>query len=145
MQARLDKTAGKIYAPYNKWAIQFFRGNGGRYCAADRSWTFQPEIVEYLFRELYGTSDKIVTADVDYDAAAEFGNVWHIAGYILATRPYRDSRVHLGDGVDVTRGYFPGTGGSIQTPRVAASYDILFRLEVREDFANAHNLPVHSA
>ena len=145
MQARLDKETGKIYSPYNKHAINIFRSKGGRYCADDKSWRFAPETAEQLFKRLFGTSDKIVTVDVDYDAADECENMWYIGGYVLATRPGRDYRVYLGDGVDLMRGYFPESGGSRANPRVAASDDILFRLEVREDFAKAHNLPVHDA
>lgn len=138
MQATIHEN--KIYAPYNPYTIDLFHRKGGRWNPDDKSWSFAPQVAQELFTELFGSSEETVTVQVDYDAANEYNNLLHIGGYVLAQRRFRDARVNLGDDVWLLRGHFPGSGGSMKNPRVNASTDVVFQLEVRKDFAIAHGL-----
>lgn len=138
MQATIHDN--KISAPYNPHAIELFRQKAGRWNPEEKTWSFAPQVAKELFTELYGASEETVTVNIDYDHADEIGNMWYIGGYVLAQRRFRDARVTLGDGVWLLRGHFPGSGGSIKNPRVNASYDAVFQIEVRKDFAIKHGL-----
>lgn len=112
---------------------------GGKFQGGNK-WTFDwrdEARVRAALIELYGTDGtltELVDARVDVNHFTKhhpgaYQELW-LFGRSLASRPGRDSRVKLGDGVVIVSGDFGLRGGSVKNPALDPDYETV--LEVRD-------------
>jgi len=95
---------------------------GGKWDGDKRVWTFDArdeERVRQMCREVYGTDGtpmQTVTIRMRLDGSQP-QTIWQF-GREIVTRPGRDERIRLGDGVVLIEGAFAASGGSRQYPAI---------------------------
>lgn len=145
MAVNISKKFGKLVAlsPYNSELPSRAKKIGGKWSPDLKGWVFdlRDEIkVRELYVNVYGTDGTqgigdIVTLRIELDKcyfeAVGRGSKVELCGRIIARRMYRDSEVKLSDGVVITSGDFPSSGGSVKNPAIdAKGCEIV--LEVRD-------------
>ncbi|MFF0747354.1 hypothetical protein ACFYVL_43945 [Streptomyces sp. NPDC004111] len=129
-------TTGKrmlITSPYNADFVDAVKEIGGRWDATKRAWSVaarDEERARALMREYYGTDGTgvpdLVTVRIRLDLFEQHGSTAgapaeaHFAGRVIASRPARDAKVRLHQGVVLVEGTLPGAGGSMRYPRLHA-------------------------
>lgn len=136
-----DGAAVTLDAPYSPDLPKRARELGGKFDYGTKTWVFDnrdEDAVRALAREVYGTDggdadEPTVTIRIDVNKALSGGNddgELLLCGAQIARRWGRDRDVTLGPGVVVMSGRFPGRGGSVKNPRLAADDDTV--VEVRD-------------
>lgn len=140
-QALTDGTKQlKLTSPYEPTLPPKARALGGRWHPETKTWRFDPRDVERVRSMCLGTFGvdplaepdegvEIVTVRIDLDKVGDTNELW-LFGRCIATRPSRDYRVKLGDGVVLIAGGFPSSGGSAKYPALRAQTGTV--LEVRD-------------
>lgn len=134
IEDRDDRTI--LISPYDPACPKRARMIGGTWDPASRTWRFDRrdrQRVEQLAADLWGwkaddegrTVTLRVNAD-DYNVGQEI----IVAGRRVAWRPERDSPVRLAQGVVVTAGRFPDSGGSRKSPTIGRDCGVT--LEIRD-------------
>lgn len=144
VKARSGGELLKLVSPYHPDLVPEARRLNGRWDGDRKAWYFDPRDAEALravVARVYGidplappATDELVNVRVRLSGSAYYGASVFLLGRELASRPSRDSRVRLGQGVVVLEGEFPESGGSVKHPdlwsRHGSSGDVL--LEVRD-------------
>lgn len=140
MQITITSTESetRIKAPFNPINNAEFRARGGKFDGDTKEWVLRSEQAAPLIAELFGTSDEVVKVRVSQKIANGRDGFLYIGGYTLAARKGRDCRAEIVE--PLVAGTIPSSGGSVKNPRVNASDDAVFELEVRRDFAEKHGL-----
>lgn len=115
-----------LTAPYDPTLPPLVRGIGGRWNAADKTWTFDArdeQRVRDLSRQVYGTDGQASldspTVTVRIEVPGTYGIAeWRVAGRLIVRREHRDSPVAFGADVVLVTGGWPGNGGSMRSPRL---------------------------
>lgn len=119
----------RVKSPYNPSFVKDARALGGRWNPSGGVWIFDSRTedrVRELLKTTYGTDQaeyRSVTVRLDAgiwwkaDAIGGSDNCYFGGRKILA-RPSRNTRVILGDGVILTDGAFPRSGGSNRYPSI---------------------------
>ncbi len=127
-----------LKAPFNADLAPAARDIGGWWVASAKVWRFDlrdESRVRNLCREIYGSdgspeeSGDVVTVQIQANLHSEDGKVM-FAGRRVAERKGRDDRVRLASGTVLVAGSFPGAGGSMRYPSIAAGDDVV--LEIRD-------------
>lgn len=137
IQITIDGDQTRIRAPFNADNNSAFRARGGKFDSDSKSWVLRTEQAAPLIRELWGESEEIVKVKVPVEKLSGYGTL-SIGGYTLATRRGRDYTADIIE--PLVAGTIPSCGGSMKSPKVNASSDAVFELEMRRDFAERHGL-----
>lgn len=142
MQTTIAVEGGKITVsgPYSESNNAAWRRLGGKFSSG--AWVLPDNDTvrtELVIR--FGAKSDEVEALVP-NSKANGTDIIQLGGYVLAQRRFRDGRVTMPDGVSLESGGFPPSGGSFKHPRVSASDDTVYRVRVRQSFAQAHGLAI---
>lgn len=115
-----------VRSPYHPDFPPRARDLGGKWNPRAEWWWFDARdeaAVRRLLVEIYGT-DGTPTETVDVTVSLDAfqlgrSNQFWLLGRLLVSRPARDARVQLGDGVRILSGGFAASGGSRQYPELA--------------------------
>src|SRR4051812_33757420 len=117
----------KLSSPYSPDVPADCRAIGGKWNATIKAWLFDERDANRV-RDLcvrhWGIDPRaepdeapeLLTVRVEPRAFAINGSDWWLFGREIASRPGRDSRVRLGEGVILVSGAFPSGGGSRNNP-----------------------------
>lgn len=119
-----------VKSPYNPEFVRNARTLGGKWSPPTAKWQFDPRTEERLrtiLKSVYGTDqEEYPGVTVKLDAKLWYpedlvGNAadCYFAGRLILSRKSRDGRVILGEGVILTDGAFPSSGGSVRNPRLS--------------------------
>jgi hypothetical protein len=140
--ATLDLEDGELCATteYSDNLVRFFKTLAGRWDGESRRWKFSPRR-EPRLRPYFGHPETgIVCADITRAQLTYRGPTYEIGAFVIASRRhFTDAAVLF---ADVLQGKIPRRGGSLQYPKIMASQDVVFRLEVPRDFAELHRLKI---
>ncbi|MFE7666450.1 hypothetical protein [Streptomyces celluloflavus] len=133
----LDNGRVALISPYNADVPPAAKKIGGRWNPVLKAWEFDgrdEQRVRDLAREVYGTDGspeaEADTVTIRWDIGGFDDNELFYAGRRILRRPSRDEDVQLSPGVVLVAGGFPGRGGSVRYPRIAAEYGTV--LEIRD-------------
>lgn len=140
MQTKIELIDGTVIVqgPFSAINNEIYRSLGGKF--SEGAWhlpdndTTRTKVVD-----LFGTKSEEIEALVPASAVGD-GQIVQVGGYVLASRRGRDWRVQLADGVSLAAGQFSSSGGSMKSPRVNVSSEIVFRLRCRKSFAESRGL-----
>lgn len=152
-QFSIEKTEGRIRltAPYSASNNEIYRSRGGKF--SDGAWVFDDTpAVETMLDELFGNGP-LCRAELDLTNQVETwrdrerpvknpGNELKLEGYVLASRRGRDSRVETPDGVQLYRGAWRSSGGSVKNPCPTWEDGTVLHAVVRLGVAEKHRLTV---
>lgn len=126
-----------LTAPFSREANADYKGLGGKWDKANRTWVFKASDLiplREVLRGHFGYDDnpvEVVTARVELEGEyGRGGNSIEMFNRLIATRMGRDAPVKLGHGVRVVEGKFTLRAGSTQYPSIGDVDGIV--LEVRE-------------
>lgn len=109
-----------IQSPYLQSNISKFKAAGGKWDGI-KSWILPDcENSRNLLYELFNWVEGcgLVQHKLDFfsDDVKDSGNSYNYKGYVLASRKSRDSSVKQPDGVILSKGSYPESGGSVKNP-----------------------------
>lgn len=145
-QIQIKRTGGEIeiIAPYSTENNDKFRSRGGKY-DRERGWYFpETPATEEMILSLWGQESPLCTVAIRPEDCESCGNQLKLGGYVVASRRGRDYRVEMSEGVAIYSGEFERSGGSVKSPRVTWSGDVLLHVVMRQSFAQAHGLQIVS-
>jgi hypothetical protein len=119
----------KLVTPYSPTVPADCKAIGGKWNATVKAWLFDERDanrVRDLCVKHFGIdplaepdeAPELVTVRLEPSAFSISGSEWWMFGREIVSRPGRDSRVRLGEGVIVVSGSFPSTGGSRNNPAI---------------------------
>lgn len=123
---KIEEANGKLRVsfPYYPPTVKALKERfGAKWNPESKTWSLDARDrtrLEQLLREDFGTAGEAVplcTIQVPLYEWEDGDTIW-IVGRRIAHRPGRDHRVTLGEGVIITQGGFPSTGGSMNHPRL---------------------------
>lgn len=116
---------GRLYVAcdYNAEFVKRAKQLHGKWCAASKQWTFDPDIagdVSDVLLDIYGDdgNEPVVTVNliVRVDLLPD-GQSISCGGVPVCYRPGRDAAVRVSENAIITAGGFPSSGGSVKNPR----------------------------
>lgn len=122
-----NTTGDKIMAltPYHPDLVEEARALNGKWHAGDSAWLFDERDEARVYQmvcKVFGTDGKepVEVCDVEMVLVGSqtADNSRFALGRQIVSRPSRDSRVKLGDGVTVVAGQFSSSGGSRNNPAI---------------------------
>lgn len=144
-QVKIAETDDAIYidSPFSASNNEKFRSRGGQFDRETGRWKFpKTEATTAMIEELFGAESELVSALVPKDCIEKIDNQWQTGGYVIANRRDRDTPVKTAQGVQVAKGNWCPSGGSVANPRVTADDDLEIHVVVRKSYADRENLEI---
>ena len=95
-----------------------------------------------LIEELFGAESDLVIVSLPCNLIVEEANQWKKGGYIVGTRFKHNGPVKTAPGVQLAKGEWLPSGGTVADPKVAAEPDVEIHITVRKSYADREGLTI---
>lgn len=120
IEIRNEDNTIAIHSPYLQPNIAKFKAAGGKWDGS-KFWILPDcensrNLLQELFNWVEGCGVTEIALDYYSRDVQSYGNCYFYKGYVLASRKHRDYAVSQPDGVILSKGSYPESGGSVKNP-----------------------------
>lgn len=132
-----------ISSPFSASNNEKFRSRGGIFDSESGRWILpNTRATHDLIEELFGADSELVTASVPSNLVEEAGNQWQKGGYVIGTRFKHNGPVKTAPCVQLAKGNWLPSGGTVADPKVSAEPDVEIHITVRKSYADREGLTI---